>query len=287
MNYPPYDPNNPNNLQQPTTAGPYPPSQYPQFNQQPPPPQYPMNPGPYPQSGDNFSQYPPQPGQIPQYSQPLQPPQYPQPGQPQKDPWYKSNAGIITLLIFFFPAGLYLMWQYAKWNPKAKWIVTGVLAFFVLLSAISNANTASTRASTTTASTSSDTSNNLDTSSSSTDQTPVPTDTPTPSPTPTPAPTWRTTHTYTGNGTKKTETITVGNDWKIQWSCTPSSSYGGEYNVIVDVNNSDGTSADPGVINTICKNGNTSGETEERVSGNVYLDVQSEAAWTMTIQELK
>ena len=57
--------------------------------------------------------------------------------------------------------------------------------------------------------------------------------------------------------------------------------------MIVDVDNSDGTSADAGVINTICKNGNISGETEERVSGNVYLDVQSEAAWAMTIQELK
>ncbi len=85
----------------------------------------------------------------------------------------------------------------------------------------------------------------------------------------------------------KTETFTVGNDWKLQWSCTPSSSYLGEYNVMVDVYNSDGTSADLGAINTICQSGNVSGETEERVSGDLYLDVQSEGAWTMTIQELK
>lgn len=56
---------------------------------------------------------------------------------------------------------------------------------------------------------------------------------------------------------------------------------------MVDVYNSDGTSADLGAINTICQSGNVSGETEERVSGDLYLDVQSEGAWTMTIQELK
>lgn len=282
MNYPPYDPNNP----QQSTTGPYPSSPYPQFNQQPSPSPYPTGTGQYP------PQYP-QSGQYPQYSQPMQPPQYPpyppQPGPPpqyppqvQKDPWYKTNGGIITLLFLFFPAGLFLMWQYAKWSPKTKWIVTGILAFFVAVSGISNAAATNMRVSTTTAKVSDDSSSSSDTSSN-TNAASEPTDTPTP----TPVPTWQTTHTYSGNGNKKTETFTVGDDWKLQWSCTPSSSYFGEYNLIVDVRNSDGSSADLAAVNTICKSGNVSGETEERVSGNIYLDVQSEGAWTMTIQELK
>lgn len=135
-------------------------------------------------------------------------------------------------------------------------------------------------------STSASTSNNT-TASSAPTATTKPT-TPTPTPTPTPPPTWQTTHTFTGNGDSKTATFTVsGNDWKLNWSCNPSSNYIGQYNVIVDVDNSDTTPMDPAAINTICKSGNTSGGTEEHQGGTFYLDVQSEDAWTMTIQELK
>ncbi|SRR6266567_9353551 len=98
---------------------------------------------------------------------------------------------------------------------------------------------------------------------------------------------WQTTHTYNGSGAKKTETIAVPSDWKIQWSCDPTSFDGMNYNVIIGVYNSDGTVADPAAINDMCKSGNTSGSTEERQSGNVYLDVNSEGSWTITIQELK
>lgn len=63
----------------------------------------------------------------------------------QKDPWYKTSGEIITLLFLFFPAGLFLMWQYAKWGPKTKWIVTGILAFLVVVSAISNTAEEKTR----------------------------------------------------------------------------------------------------------------------------------------------
>lgn len=133
-------------------------------------------------------------------------------------------------------------------------------------------------------STSANTSNNTAASSAPTATT-KPT---TPTPTPTPPPTWQTTHTFTGNGDSKTATFTVsGNDWKLNWSCNPSSNYIGQYNVIVDVDNSDTTPMDPAAINTICKSGNTSGGTEEHQGGTFYLDVQSEDTWTMTIQELK
>lgn len=55
----------------------------------------------------------------------------------------------------------------------------------------------------------------------------------------------------------------------------------------LDVDNSDGTPFDYGAINTICQSGNTSGSTEEHQSGQVYLDITSEAAWTILVQELK
>lgn len=114
--------------------------------------------------------------------------------------------------------------------------------------------------------------------------TPAPTQAPTKPPVPK---TWQTTHTYSGNGTKKTETITVPSDWKLKWTCDPTTFYGGSYNVIIDVNASNGTPVDPAAVNSLCASGNTSGETEERQSGQVYFDVNSEAAWTITVQELK
>ncbi len=45
--------------------------------------------------------------------------------EPQK--WYQKTFGIILLLIFFFPIGLYLMWRYGKWNKTVKIVVTATL----------------------------------------------------------------------------------------------------------------------------------------------------------------
>jgi hypothetical protein len=105
-------------------------------------------------------------------------------------------------------------------------------------------------------------------------------------PTPTKQLKWTTTHTFTGNGIKKTGTFTAPDDWKILWKCNPSSFNGLNYNVIVTVYGSDGTMQDI-AINATCKPGNTSGETEEHQGGQVYLDVDSEADWTLQVQELK
>ena len=111
---------------------------------------------------------------------------------------------------------------------------------------------------------------------------------PTTPPKPTAVPKWVTTHTFTGNGSQKTATFTAPDDWKLNWSCNlATSAMGGQYNVIIDVTSSDGTPLDPGAINTLCKTGNTSGTTEERQGGSVYLDVTSEDNWTITVQELK
>lgn len=116
--------------------------------------------------------------------------------------------------------------------------------------------------------------------------TPTPS-TPTPTPTPKPPPKWTTIQSFKGNGNKKTGTFTVPDDWRLAWSCNPSSFYGGQYNLIVDVYNADGSFLDLAAINTICQKGNTSDFTEEHSGGPVYLDVQSEAAWTINIQVLK
>lgn len=108
-----------------------------------------------------------------------------------------------------------------------------------------------------------------------------------PTDTPTPVPHFVTIQTFTGNGTKKTAIFHVGDDWKIVWFCDPSSFMGGSYNVQVDVVNSDGSDMDPAAVNTICQSGNTGDVTEEHQSGDVYLSVNSEAAWKIQIQNLQ
>jgi hypothetical protein len=52
------------------------------------------------------------------------------------------------------------------------------------------------------------------------------------------------------------------------------------------VYNSDGSIADV-AINELCKSGNASGETEEHQGGDIYLDINSEADWTIKVQEFK
>ncbi len=94
-------------------------------------------------------------------------------------------------------------------------------------------------------------------------------------------------HTFSGVGLKKTAIFTVGNDWKIIWKCDINSFEGGQYNVIISVVGSDGMPVDAIAINTICKTGNTGNSTEEHHGGTAYLDVNSEGAWTVTVQELK
>lgn len=113
------------------------------------------------------------------------------------------------------------------------------------------------------------------------------TNTPKATATPTHVPKWTTIQSFQGNGSKKTATFTVPDSWKIVWTCDPNSFDGIQFNVIVDVNGSDGTPIDPGAVNTICKPGNTGDSTEEHQGGDVYLDVNSEGAWTIQVQVLK
>ena len=70
-----------------------------------------------------------------------------------RERWYQKTAGIILLLVLFFPAGLYLMWKYGKWSKKAKWIVTGIFALLVIIGGNSNNGTSTQSVSPTSTST--------------------------------------------------------------------------------------------------------------------------------------
>lgn len=94
---------------------------------------------------------------------------------------------------------------------------------------------------------------------------------------------WATTQTFSGNGMENTQVFSVSNHWKLNWSCDPSS-FAASYNVIVDVYSSDNTLLAV-AINTLCSDNNTSGSTEEYQGGMIYLSIDSEAAWTLQIQE--
>lgn len=47
-----------------------------------------------------------------------------------KRKWYTTNWGTILLLVFFFPAGIFLMWRYTNWHKYAK---VGITGFFALM----------------------------------------------------------------------------------------------------------------------------------------------------------
>jgi hypothetical protein len=51
----------------------------------------------------------------------------------QKQPWWQQEVSIAWALILFFPLGLWLMWKYAPWRNRFKWIWTGVTPFAALM----------------------------------------------------------------------------------------------------------------------------------------------------------
>ena len=99
---------------------------------------------------------------------------------------------------------------------------------------------------------------------------------------------WTTTHTFTGKGNNKTAVFSVLGDWRVGWTCDPSSASYGEYNLSLDADKIDGTILVYSMVNTICESSNTHDETEEQQhGGNVYLDIQSGGSWVITVQELE
>ena len=207
---------------------------------------------------DNTTPNQPQFPQYPQY-QPVPPTNRGQP--PYGQPPYGQP-----------PTGRRLP-QLKRW----QWIAAGVGALVIVCCLCGTITSAMNGASST---------NTTQTTASAPTSTHGPTAIPQPTATNTPTPKWTVTHTYTGNGIKQTPTFTAPDDWRLVWSCKPSSSYVGEYNVIVTVYNSDGTLSNI-VVNTICKAGNTGDVTEVHGGGSIYLDVNSEAYWELQVEELK
>ena len=244
-------------------------------NQQGQPPDwYPLNQGwgstqqpPQWQRPQQDTQYPPQWQPRTPYPQPPNT-QYP-PSWPQQPPPYYSLPQQYQQP-YYYPPPMRQPPPPRKQSRLWLWLVLSALVFLILCGSLGKATQSSSTA---------DTSSTTDTSVQATDA-------PTPTDTPTPVLTWTTTHTFQGNGLKKTSVFTVADHWRLKWKCNPSSDYFGTYNVIVDVHSSDGTLLD-GAINTICQAGNTSGETEEYQGGDIYLDAQIDGAWAIEVQELQ
>jgi hypothetical protein len=58
-----------------------------------------------------------------------------------KPKWYRTNIGVGAALLFFFPVGLYLLWSHPDWSKKSKWIVTAIVAVFILIAVSSPKST--------------------------------------------------------------------------------------------------------------------------------------------------
>ena len=56
--------------------------------------------------------------------------------------WYKQTWGIILVLIFFYPVGVYLLWKYGKFQKTGKQIATACFGVLFLISLINASRTA-------------------------------------------------------------------------------------------------------------------------------------------------
>ncbi len=100
---------------------------------------------------------------------------------------------------------------------------------------------------------------------------------------------WATTHSFSGNGAKKTAIFSVPGDWKINWSCdNTGQNYGVDGVIYISVYGSDSMPIDLNAASGTCKADKiTRDSTEEHESGQVYLDINASLPWTIQIQELK
>jgi hypothetical protein len=51
----------------------------------------------------------------------------------EKRPWWQHEAAIAWAMILLFPLGVLLMWLYAPWRNRFKWMWTGITAFLALM----------------------------------------------------------------------------------------------------------------------------------------------------------
>jgi hypothetical protein len=166
-----------------------------------------------------------------------------------------------------------------KKRKKLWWIVGIIVVAIVSCGVIANSGESGKK----TTITSPGTSNNDTTSSSSSSSNTTKSDNPPPQSKPK---TWQTTHTFSGTGAQKTESFTVGDTWKIAWSCNPGD-IGMDAPLFITPKNSDNSYFDSG-MQTTCKAGkDTKGETQEHKGGTVFLDINSGIGWTVEVLEMK
>ena len=110
-------------------------------------------------------------------------------------------------------------------------------------------------------------------------------------PTQTPAQAWTTIQAFTAGGNYRSASFQVTSPWRLVWQCNLSMGNPGPYPLQVDVLPSAGPGGASGVINTVCKTGNTSGTTAQQSTptGLVYLRVSSAAGgeWDVRVQVLR
>jgi hypothetical protein len=129
------------------------------------------------------------------------------------------------------------------------------------------------------------------TTTASSTPTVAPTLTVTAAPTETPVQMWTTIEAITYGGNYKSASFQVTSPWRLVWQCNLSMGDPGPYPLVVAVLLSAGPGGNYGVLNTVCKTGNTRGTTAEQSSptGLVYLSVSSSATgeWDVEVQVLR
>jgi hypothetical protein len=114
---------------------------------------------------------------------------------------------------------------------------------------------------------------------------------PTATPTTAPTGTWTTIQAFTGSGNYTSARFQVTSPWRLVWQCNLSMGNPGPYPLKMDMLPSAGSGGNIGVINTVCKAGNTSGTSAEQAAPMdlVYVNVSSAAdgEWDVRVQVLR
>ncbi len=105
-----------------------------------------------------------------------------------------------------------------------------------------------------------------------------------PTPTPTPKRNWHTLLTFSGgNETKNTQKFKVPADWQFTWSCQGVNGVDGGLNIVIY--NTNGSLYNAGAQITCLAAKKVSGSVEEFKSGNVYLSINGNGPWTVSVQK--
>lgn len=97
---------------------------------------------------------------------------------------------------------------------------------------------------------------------------------------------WVTVQTFSGKGSKKTTLFTVPSNWRIAWSCDPTSHSNTNYYLFVRATTATNTLLDNSV-ETTCSQNNTQNSSQLHQGGKVYLSILSQGSWIVQVQALK